>query len=73
MIALPTTEGWMVTWYTGKTRPKTRKRRDGTRKVVGEIRFKDSYISTSKSKVEAKAKELAEQGFEVIGVCECIF
>lgn len=73
MIALPTTEGWQVTWYTGEVRPRTRKRKDGTRKVVGEIRFQDCFISTSKEKVEAKAKELAEAGYEVIGIYECFF
>lgn len=73
MIALPTREGWMVSWYTGKVAPKTRKRKDGTKKVVGEIRFQDTYISRSKKQVEAKAKELAEQGYEVIGICECIY
>ena len=73
MIVLPTTEGWMVSWYTGEVRPRMKKRKDGTWKVVGEIRFKDSYCHTDKSRVEAKAKELAEKGVEVIGIYECIF
>ena len=73
MIALPTRDGWMVSWYTGEVRPRTRKRKDGTRKVIEEIRFKDSFCHTSKAKVEAKAKEMADAGYEVIGIYECIF
>jgi hypothetical protein len=73
LLALPTRKGWSVSWYTGEVRPRTRKMKDGTRKVVGEIRFKESFESTSKEKVEQKAKELKEQGFEVEGIYECIF
>lgn len=63
-IALPTTSGWMVDWYTGKT---------VVTKKGETLRFKDSYESTSKEKVEAKAEELKRNGFEVIGIYECIF
>ena len=73
MLALPTRVGWEVTWYTGEVSPKTRKMKDGTRKVVGEIRWKSEFASTSKAEVEAKAEELKRQGFEVIDICECIF
>lgn len=73
MLALPTREGWTVDWYTGETSPRTRKMKDGTRKVVGTIRWQKSYYSTSKADVEAKAEELKKQGFEVIGIYECIF
>lgn len=73
MIKLPTTCGWSVTWYTGKTSPKTRKTKDGTRKVVGEIRWRDSFESASKEAVEAKAKQLEAQGFEIESITECIF
>lgn len=64
MITLPTTSGWTVSWYTGETR---------TRKDGRVIRFQNSYESTSKEKVEAKAKELAEQGYEIAYITECIF
>ena len=74
MFALPTREGWSVNWYTGEVRPKIRKdRKTGEKKVVGELRFKDSFVSTSKEEVEAKAEELKKKGFEVIGIYECIF
>lgn len=64
MITLPTTSGWTVAWYTGETR---------TRKDGKVIRFQNSYESTSKAKVEAKAKELAEQGYEIAYITECCF
>ena len=64
MIALPTTAGWTVAWYTGETR---------TRKNGTVIRFQDTYESTSKEKVEAKAKEMAEQGSEIADITECSF
>lgn len=64
MIALPTRSGWTVAWYTGETK---------TRKNGKVIRFQDTYESTSKAKVEAKAKEMAEQGYEIAYITECIF
>lgn len=68
MIALPTRNGWMVSWYTGET--KTIKYNKDTTKT---IRMKDSYESTSKAKVMQKAEELKAQGFEIEMVTECIF
>lgn len=73
MLTLPTRNGWMVSWYTGEVRPKTRKQKDGTRKVIGEIRMTDSYESTSKEKVEAKKKQLEAEGYEIEMFTECIF
>ena len=68
MIALPTKNGWFVSWYTGEV--KTLKYKDGRTK---EIRMKDEYTSTSKAKVIQKAEELKAQGFEIEMVTECIF
>lgn len=73
MIALPTTEGWSVSWYNGKIGHKTRKMKDGSKKVIGEIRFCDSYHSTSKEAVLKKKAELEEAGFEIQYFGECIF
>lgn len=63
----------MVKWYTGEVSNRTRKMRDGSRKVIGQIRWEDTYISSSRDKVEAKAKELERDGFEVIGIYECCY
>ncbi len=68
MIALPTRNGWFVSWYTGEV--KTIKYNKGTTKT---IRMKDSYESTSKDKVMQKVEELKAQGFEIEMVTECIF
>lgn len=74
LLALPTREGWTFSWYTGQTAPRTKKLKDGTRKVIGEIRFKNSFQSTSREKVEAKRKEIIEQGFEIADdIAECFF
>jgi len=68
-LTLPTTNGWMVSWYTGEVR--TLKNRDG--KVIKEVRQMDSYESTDKAKVEAKAKQLEAEGYEIEMITECIF
>lgn len=74
MIALPSRQGWTVSWYTGEVRDRTRKVRGGTRKVVGKIRMKDCFTSTSREAVEAKAKEMLDAGYELDGgICECMF
>ena len=73
MLYLPSTAGWMVSWYTGEVRDRTRKGKDGSRSVVGQIRLTDSFQSTSKEKVEAKAEELRRAGYEIEGIYECIF
>ena len=73
MIALPTREGWTVSWYTGEVKPRIRRMKDGTRKIIGEIRFCDSYESTSKEAVLRKKKELEDAGFEIEHFGECIF
>lgn len=70
---LPTRPGYMVRWYTGEVRNRTRKMRDGSRKVIGQIRWEDTYINSSREKVEAKAKELEQDGIEVIGIYECCY
>lgn len=63
-ITMPTNIGWSVDWYTGKTRTKAN----------GEIvRYKDTFESTSREKVEAKVEELKKQGFEIAEIYECIF
>ena len=64
MLTLPTRNGWIVSWFTGETCT--------TRN--GNIRRKTKdFMSTSKDEVEAKAKELKEQGFEIEYISECIF
>jgi len=69
MIALPSRQGWTVSWYTGEVRDRTRKG-----KVIGKIRMKDCFTSTSKEAVEAKAKEMQAAGYELDdGICECMF
>ena len=68
MITLPTRDGYMVSWYTGET--KTLKYKNGKTK---EVRMKDSYTSTSRAMVEAKAKWLRDNGYEIEYVAECIF
>ena len=73
MLTLPTRNGWMVSWYTGEVRPKYRKMKDGTRKVIGEIRFTNSFESTSKEAVEKKAEEIRAAGYEIEMIAECIF
>ena len=72
-LVLPTRNGWSVGWYTGETAPKFKKMKDGTKKIVGEIRFGNSYESTSKEKVLQKKKELEDAGFEIKYFGECIF
>ena len=64
MLTMPSRSGWHLSWYTGKT---------ATLRSGRVIRHKDSYESTSKEKVEQKAKELRNKGFEVEGIYECIF
>ena len=68
MIALPTTNGWMVSWYTGEV--KTIKYKNGREKTV---RMCDSFTSASKEKVEAKKKQLEADGFEIEMFTESIF
>ena len=65
MIALPTTSGWMVSWYTGET--KVSKKTGKTRRLKG------MYESTSKEKVEEKKRQLEAEGYEIEGIYECIF
>lgn len=63
-LALPTRSGWTVEWYTGKTITFRN----------GKIhRLTDIFESTSKASVEAKAEMLRQDGYEVIGIYECIF
>lgn len=62
-LTLPTRSGWIVEWFTGNTITHRGK----------VIKLCDSFESTSKQKVEAKAEELKRKGFEVIGISECIF
>lgn len=64
LLMLPTRSGWMVSWYTGKVT---------TTKRGKVIRHRDSFESTSKEKVEAKAEELRKNGFEIDCITECIF
>ncbi len=73
MIALPTREGWIVTWFTGEVKPRTRRMKDGTRKTIGERRVTDCYMSTSKEAVLRKKNRLQEAGFEIESFSECIF
>lgn len=73
MIALPTIAGWSVSWYNGKIWHKTIKMKDGSKKVIREIRLCDSYNSTSKEAVLKKKAELEEAGFEIQHFGECIF
>jgi len=68
LIRVPSTCGWRVSWFTGEEKIITRK--DGTKKV---IRVADDFTSKSKAEVEAKAKQLREQGFEPSEVHECIW
>lgn len=73
MLTLPTRNGWTVSWYTGEVRPRTRKMKDGTRRVIGEIRMMDSFESTSREEVEKKAEEIKAAGYEIEMITECIF
>lgn len=73
MLTLPTRNGWMVSWYTGEVRPRTRKMKDGTKKIIGEIRLKNSFESVSKEEVERKAEEIRAAGYEIEMITECIF
>ena len=73
MLALPSNIGYSLVWYTGETRPKTRKKADGTREKVGDIRIKASFESTSKELIEKKLLWLTENGFEIVGVYDCVF
>lgn len=68
MLFLPVTSGWMVSWYTGKVITRYK----GTPREKN-VRIKKYYESRSKAEVEAKAKEMQEQGFEIAEICECIF
>ena len=64
LISLPSTDGWCIRWETGKTiKYKNGKTRSETK----------SFESTSKAAVEAKIKELEEQGLKVLEITECIF
>ena len=47
--------------------------KDGTRKVIGEIRMMDSFESTSREEVERKAEEIKAAGYEIEMITECIF
>ena len=67
-LSLPTTNGWMVTWYTGEV--KTIKYKNGRTK---DVRMMNSFESTSKAKVDAKADEMKSKGYEIESICECIF
>lgn len=63
MISLPTRQGWLVEWYSGKSitvRGKT-------------IRLKDTFETTDRAKAEQKAEDLKAKGFEIAGIYECIF
>ena len=68
MIKVPDTCGWRVAWFTGEEKVIVRK--DGSKKA---IRYADDFRSKSKAEVEAKAKELREQGFEPSEISECIW
>lgn len=65
---LPTTNGWMVSWYTGEVR--TIHYKNGRTKEVRQI---NSYESRNKDEVEAKAKQLEADGYEIEMITECIF
>ena len=68
LTTMPWRNGWMVSWYTGET--KTIRFKNGRTK---EVRMKDSFEHYSKERVEARAKELREAGFEIEMLTECIF
>lgn len=67
-LSLPTTNGWTVSWYTGEVR--TIHFKNGRTK---EVRQMDSYESRNKDEVEAKAKQLEADGYEIEMITECIF
>ncbi len=68
MLILPTTSGWSVEWYTGEIRTFYK----GT-PWEKQVRMKNSFETTSKARAEAKAEEMRKQGYEIIGIYECIF
>lgn len=63
-LRLPTTAGYGFDYYNGKTI---------TDKKGNVRRCKSCFEHRSKEVVEAKAKELKSQGFEVLDIYECIF
>ena len=61
-LCLPTRKGYTIAWFS-----KTEFQKNGKPKTK-------SFTSTSKEAVEAKQKELEEQGFEIKYPCsECMF
>lgn len=72
-LTLPTHHGWCVTWETGEVRDRTRRKPDGTRKVIGQIAICDSRYSMDKGYIEKLANDLIKQGFKNVKVSECIF
>lgn len=69
---LPTREGYMVCWYTGKVIDRKRKIK-GEVKVIGQTRCQGQWCTQSKRAAEAKAEELKKQGFEIAGIYECFY
>ena len=63
-LSLPTRSGWMVEWYNKEVH---------TTKNGKVIRHISSFESTSLESVEAKAEQMKKDGYEVIGISECIF
>ena len=71
--AQPMNVGWSVSWFTGEVRPRTRKMKDGSRKVIGEIRMHGDFYTTSREAAEQKAAELIENGYEEVKIGRCMF
>jgi hypothetical protein len=60
MITLPNRSGWMVSYYTGGVTPRGNKK-------------KKDFIFKTKEEADKKAQELANEGFEIEFVTECIY
>ena len=67
MLAMPTNEGYLVTYYTGEIKVFHRKNGDKLYRVT-----KDLYFKSAAAKDE-KVAELKKSGYEIEGVYECVF